>query len=102
MVINMSTQNYLMINEATNTVDNVCVWDGNTQTWTPPAGYLMLPQATTQALVWIWDQALDDYVLGQQMGQAGIGFTWNGTECVTNEPKPKKPVQPTATGTQDV
>lgn len=99
-MINMTTQNYLMINQSTNTVENVCLWDGNPNTWQPPAGYLMLVQATTMALVWVWDAAIKDYVLGQQMGQGQIGFVWNGTECVTNEPKPEKPVQPQVSGAQ--
>lgn len=96
----MTTQNYLMIEN--NVVTNVCVWDGNTQTWTPPADATMLPQATTLALVWLWDQAISDWVLAQEMGQGQIGFTWNGTEFVTNEQKPQPPVQPTTTGTQEL
>lgn len=97
----MTNQNYLMINEATNTVDNVCVWDGNPDTWKPPAEYLMLVQAATLALIWFWDEAADDWVLSQEMGVGQIGFTWNGTECVTNQPKPEPPQpQPTTEGTQ--
>lgn len=96
-------QNYLMINESTSTVENVCMWDGNTQTWTPPAGYLMLVQATTPALVWFFDQPINDYVLKQELGAGSIGFTWNGTECVTNEPKPQPPAdQPISSGTQEL
>ena len=91
MVINMTVQNYLMVNESTNVVDNICLWDGNPDTWQPPAGYLMLVQATTMALVWIWDAAITDWVLAQQVGQAQIGFTWNGMECITNAPKPPAP-----------
>jgi hypothetical protein len=98
MVINMTTQNYLMINEETNIVENICLWDGNTNTWQPPAGFLMMVQATTIALVWTWDAAITDWVLSQQIGQGQIGFTWNGSECVTNEPKPAP--QPTSEGTQ--
>ena len=99
--MSMTTQNYLMINQSTNVVENVCLWDGNSSTWQPPAGYLMLIQATTMALVWVWDKPVDDWVLTQQMGQGQIGFTWNGSECVTNEPKPEKPsTQPEVTGAQ--
>jgi hypothetical protein len=99
----MTTQNYLMVNESTNVVDNVCFWDGNPDTWQPPAGYLMLVQATTMALVWLWDSTIKDFVLGQQMGQGQIGFTWNGVECITNEPKPAPPQpQPTTEGTQNL
>jgi hypothetical protein len=101
MVIIMTTQNYLMISQSTNTVENICLWDGNPDTWQPPAGYLMLIQATTMALIWGWDAAVSDWVLSQQMGQAQIGFVWNGVECVTNDPKPEPPQpQPTSEGTQ--
>lgn len=103
MVINMTVQNYLMINESTNVVDNICLWDGDTSTWQPPAGHLMLVQATTMALIWVWDAAIIDWVLTQQVGQAQIGFTWNGAECVTDAPKPKPPqTQPVTQGTQTV
>lgn len=96
----MTVQNYLMVNESTNVVDNICLWDGNTSTWQPPQGYLMLVQATTMALVWVWDAAITDWVLSQQVGQSQIGFTWNGSECVTNIPKPNP--QPIAEGTQTI
>lgn len=96
----MTTQNYLMINETTNIVDNVCFWDGNPDTWQPPAGHLMLAQAATMAQIWVWDKAIPDWVLAQQMGQGQIGFTWNGSECVTNEPKPAPQQQPVTEGTQ--
>jgi hypothetical protein len=99
----MTIQNYLMINESTNVVDNICEWDGNPDTWQPPANTLMLVQATTPALVWqpvYVDGNITDYVLTEVMGAGAIGFTWNGTACVTNEPKPAIPVQPTTQGTQ--
>lgn len=95
-------QNYLMINESTNIVENVCVWDGNSNTWTPPSGYLMLVQATTPAVIWEVNEDNTDYVLTEEMGQGQIGFTWDGTKCVTNEPKPPAPVQPVTSGTQEV
>lgn len=88
----MTTQNYLMIQE--NIVTNVCVWDGNTQTWQPPQDATMLVQATTLALVWkaiIEDGKITNYVLEEQLGGGDIGFTWNGTVCATNEPKPLIP-----------
>lgn len=99
----MTIQNYLMINESTNVVDNISEWDGNPNTWQPPANTLMLVQATTPAMIWeavIVDGKITDYVLAEQIGDADIGFTWNGTACVTNEPKPAIPVQPTTQGTQ--
>lgn len=97
----MTTQNYLMVNESINVVDNVCFWDGDPNTWQPPSGYLMLVQATTMAVVWVFDKAIPDWVLSQQIGQGQIGFTWNGSECVTNEPKPvPQQQQPVTEGTQ--
>lgn len=90
-----------MINQLTNVVDNVCVWDGNSNTWTPPADYLLLTQSATLALIWIWDNTISEWVLSQQLGKANIGFVWNGVECVTNEPKPTSALlQPITQGTQ--
>ena len=95
----MTIKNYLMINTATNIVENVCVWDGDVKTWQPPANTLMLVQATTPALVWGFNADKTDYVLVEQIGAGGIGFTWNGTVCTTNQPKPElpEPVVPTQT-----
>jgi hypothetical protein len=88
----MTTQNYLMIENSI--VNNIVVWDGNTQTWTPPSDATMLVQATTLAMVWvpvIVDEKITDYVLAERLGEAQIGFTWNGTVCTTNQPKPTIP-----------
>jgi hypothetical protein len=85
----MQMKNYLMINKATNVVDNACVWDGNTQTWTPPANYLMLEQATTPAVVWVWNETIQDTELKEVVGVACVGFTWDGSKCITNQPKPQ-------------
>lgn len=97
-------QNYCMVNQTSNTCENVVLWDGNPDTWTPPAGFLMLPQATTPAMNWEWDAQASDYVLVEQMGQGQIGFTWNGTVLTTNEPKPEaliaSPDGPTVEGAQ--
>jgi len=84
-------QNYLLIRIATNTVDNVCLWDGNQDTWAPPSGYFALVQATTSSLLWLYDETAQDFVLTDVVGQGQIGFSWNGTACVTNAPKPPKP-----------
>lgn len=102
-MIDMTVENYLMINESTNVVENVCLWDGNLNTWQPPTGYLMLVQANTMALIWAWDKEIPDWILTQQIGQAQIGFTWNGAECVTDVPKPAPlQAQPSSEGTQTV
>lgn len=91
----MVTQNYCMVNPDS-ICDNVCMWDGDTNTWQPPTGYTMLVQATTPAMVWSLDSSLvpPDYVLVEQTGQGGIGFTWDGAVLTTNEPKPESPPQP--------
>jgi hypothetical protein len=104
MVNNMTTQNYLMIQE--NVVTNLCVWDGNTQTWQPPADATMLIAETTQTKVWGYSSETKDYVLVDSIGNAGIGFTWDGTVATTNQPKPEKPTpaenQPTTSGVQNL
>jgi hypothetical protein len=94
----MTTQNYLVIE--LNVVTNVCIWDGNTNTWQPPADATMLIQSTTPAMIWELNADKTDYVLTEQMGAGSIGFTWDGVVCITNEPKPKIPVQPVSIGTQ--
>lgn len=97
----MKVQAYCMVNPE-NVCDNVCVWDGNTNTWQPPTGYTMLVQETTPAMVWGWDGS--DFVLVEEIGQGQIGFTWDGNALITNQPLPKSiselSNQPTSTGTQ--
>ena len=87
----MTTKTYLVIEN--NVVTNCIIWDGNLDTWTPPADVTMLVQADTQALVWqsvVVDGKITDYVLAEQLGAGTIGFTWDTTTQVltTNELKP--------------
>jgi hypothetical protein len=91
------TQNYLIIEQ--NIVTNVCVWDGDTTIWTPPQGSIALVQTTTPAMVWELNADKTDYVLTEQIGAGSINFTWDGTNVITNEPKPEAPKpQPTTEG----
>jgi len=90
-----------MINENTNVCDNVCVWDGDPNTWTPPANYLMLVQATTPAKLWEWNATDSAWQLTVEVGSGNIGFTWDGTYLITNSPMPSAPLaQPETTGAQ--
>lgn len=94
-------QQYLIIEN--NIVTNICVWNGDTSTWTPPVGSIALVQAITPSMIWqavVVEGKITDYVLVEQLGQGDIGFTWDGTNCITNQPKPAIPVQPVTTGTQ--
>lgn len=99
-----------MINESTNVVDNVCLWDGNPETWQPPAEYLMLVQATTPALIWKLDTTTtpSSWKLVEVIGAGEIEFTWNTTTQIltTNQPEPKPPTpaenQPTSSGTTTI
>jgi hypothetical protein len=38
-------------------VVNVCLWDGDTNTWQPPAEYLMelIPEGINAGIGWSWD-----------------------------------------------
>lgn len=84
----MTTQNYCMVNTETNICENVCLWDGNIETWTPPAGYLMLVQDTTQAKNWV----LTNNVWSIEISGVGsIGYTWDGTYLTTNQLQPTAP-----------
>lgn len=77
-----------------NVVTNVIVWDGDTNTWQPPAGAIMLVEATTIAMLWEVPLGGSSYVLVPQEGQGAIGFTWDGSVLTTNEPKPADPPSP--------
>lgn len=94
----MTTQNYLIVEN--NVVSNVCVWDGDINTWTPPSDATMLIQADTIAMVWELNTDKTAYVLTEKVGAGAIGFIWDGSVLTTNEPQPTIPTQPTTTGTQ--
>lgn len=99
----MTTQNYCMVNEVTNICDNVCLWDGNPDTWTPPSNYLMLLQTTTLTKIWGLNSDKTTSVLIESVGDGGIGFIWDGTYLITNEPQPAPPhTQPATEGTQTI
>ena len=88
----MTTQNYLIIES--NVVTNEVVWNGDTNTWQPPAESIQVVDATTPAMVWqpvLVDSKITDWVLGEVLGAGAIGFTWNGSVLNTNEPKPPIP-----------
>lgn len=90
----MTIQNYLMIPTSTNVVENVCVWDGDVNTWQPPVDTLMLVQSDTPAIVWqgvYVDKKLTDWVQVEIIGVGDIGFIWDGVVCTTNQPKPEIP-----------
>ena len=85
----MTTQNYLQIQNSV--VTNVIVWDGNTDTWTPPTESTMLIQATTPAMVWVNKNPINenpDWTLQEVMGAGNIDFIWNGTILTTNQTQP--------------
>ena len=84
----MTTQNYCMVNKDSNICENITVWDGNPDTWTPPSNYLMLIQATTLSKVWQINTESGIYELKEVLGLGDIGFTWDGTYLITNQPQP--------------
>lgn len=40
---------YAMVEDTSQIVVNVIEWDGNTETWRPPAGYTMVEDANAEA-----------------------------------------------------
>lgn len=88
-MISMENKNYLIIE--LNTVTNIIVWDGNSQTWTPPADSIQLVKDTTPAMVWspiIADGKITDWELKELFGGGDVGFFWDGLKLTTNQPKP--------------
>lgn len=104
----MTLQNYLIIEN--NVVTNICLWDGDINTWTPPLNSIQLVQSTTPALVWIKNLETKQYELVEVVGEGQLGFTWdpNTQVLTTNEPQPTTPLldaqtdQPTASGVQSL
>jgi hypothetical protein len=91
----MTVQNYFVVQA--DVVTNLVIWDGDTNTWTPPADAIMLVQADTQALIWtpvVVDEKITDWILTETLGAGDIGFTWNETTqlLTTNQSKPEVPV----------
>ena len=98
-------QNYLIVQN--NVVTNSVVWDGNAQTWQPPADAVMLIQSITPALVWQSNGLIPpSWVLTEVLGAGSIGFTWNGSVLTTNQPEPAPQQaasnQPNTTGTTTI
>lgn len=85
----MTTQNYFIVEN--NIVTNSVVWNGNTDTWTPPENSLQLLQETTLAMVWTPNSTFTDWELSTVTGVGSIGFTWDGSVLTTNESKPVQP-----------
>ena len=92
----MTTQNYLIIEN--NVVTNNVVWDGDVNTWTPPADSIQVIQANTQAKIWLYDKSSNSYVLTEVLNAGDIGFTWDGSVLITNEPQPAPIKQPVTNG----
>jgi hypothetical protein len=86
----MTVQTYLEVNNLSKIVINAVEWDGNTETWTPPANSTMLVQAETLALTWVWDNTNKVWLETEVLGAGNIGFTWNGSILITNQSDPTK------------
>jgi hypothetical protein len=93
----MTTQQYFEVDNSTNVVTNSVIWDGGND-WTPPENTTMLVSSTTPAMLWTYDAKTKTYVLTEVIGAGQVGFTWNGTALITNEPQPTIESQPKTTG----
>ena len=85
----MTTQNYLMVQNGV--VTNIVVWNGDVNTWQPPADATMLPEKTTPAMIWMVPIGGTSYVLTEVLGEGAIGYTWDGAVLTTDEPQPPDP-----------
>jgi len=84
----MAAENYCMVDKDSNICENICVWDGNPDTWTPPSNYLMLAKATTLTKTWVLNADSTEYILVNSIGDGDTGWTWDGTYLTTNLPQP--------------
>lgn len=86
----MTIQNYLLINTSIDPAicENICVWDGNVETWNPGENYIALPLANTISMEWSWDYSTNTWIMIDSPGQGKIGYIWNGEKLVTNLPSP--------------
>jgi hypothetical protein len=88
----MTTQTYLQVQN--DVVTNVCLWDGDVNSWQPPADAVMLVQETTPCMVWeqvIVDEKVTDFVLKEVIGAGTIDDTWDGSVLTTDLSKPVIP-----------
>jgi len=78
-------KNYLVIENGI--VVNAVVWDGNTETWTPPENLILMAEDAAKVKGWSWNAGIKDweaYVADNV--QPGIGFAWDGEFLI--QPKP--------------
>jgi hypothetical protein len=86
----MTIQSYLVINTSLSPAvcENICVWDGNTETWNPGENYTAMPLESTTALVWEYEKSSKSFVLVERIGGGRVGYTWDGTKLITNATMP--------------
>jgi hypothetical protein len=87
----MTVQNYLIIQN--NVVTNIVVWNGNTDTWQPPKDSIQFPASEIISKEWVLDYESTPmvYVLKEEAGMGKIGFIWDGSALMTNQPQPSVP-----------
>jgi hypothetical protein len=85
---------YLFVNTANNIVENAVVWDGNTETWQPPSGFIALDAEVTPSVEWEWNADLNEWTPVDMVGTGSIGDSWDGQKF--NSPKPPPPPPPPA------
>ena len=79
---------YLMINKLTNIVENIVIWTGNTDEWSPPSMFITRPQEEVMAQVWQWNGESKEWNSADILGMGGIGDIWNGERLNRNKPEP--------------
>jgi len=84
------SKTYLLINTANNIIENAVVWDGNTETWQPPSGFIALDSETTPSINWQWDENANDWIQINSIGTGEIGYCWDGK--ILTIPKPLSPL----------
>lgn len=92
---------YFVINTTTNICENVVLWNGNNDHWSPPSNYICVDASNTKSKVWSYQQSSNNYVLidpstltsNSYITRGNIGDTWDGNYFIP----PKPSLQPSNT-----
>jgi hypothetical protein len=86
-------ESYLLINTQSNPqiCDNIILWNGDVNIWTPPSDHIALQRDEVYCLEWNWNASSNTWILVENLGTGQMGYTWDGTKLTTNEPQPTEP-----------
>ena len=79
--------NYVILKTSTNTVVDMCVWDGDTNVWQPPADHFVLPQEEGDLIGFIYNS--EGVGIGTTVGDTT--HKWRPSDVTEYPPDPLGP-----------